>query len=196
MKKIVLSIGASLLLAGCGFQNLGPLEDKTTQLRDDNHQLKLKIQELNSEVTSEKEKVKALEKDKNNKKQAASNNQEAKFLKASAEYYQQITKAIDMYNKLDLTKTSSKVKKENLDKLDEIDNKLSEAYSNYQSSVNEHDLNSDNKKKHKVIKSLNKDLTSALDDIKSGYQSKDTKKLKKGQSELGQVNLSDNQTTK
>ena len=47
MKKIVLAIGASLLLAGCGFQNLGPLEDKTTQLRDDNHQLKLKIQELN-----------------------------------------------------------------------------------------------------------------------------------------------------
>lgn len=54
MKKIVLAIGASLLLAGCGSQNLGPLEDKTTQLRDDNHQLKLKIQELNSEVTSEK----------------------------------------------------------------------------------------------------------------------------------------------
>lgn len=55
-----------------------------------------------------------------------------------------------MYNKLDLTRTSSKVKKENLDKLDEIDNKLSEAYSNYQSSVNEHDLNSDNKKNIKL----------------------------------------------
>lgn len=80
-EKIVLAIGASLLLAGCGSQNLGPLEDKTTQLRDDNHQLKLKIQELNSEVTSEKEKVKALEKDKNNKNKQHQITKKLNFLK-------------------------------------------------------------------------------------------------------------------
>ncbi len=37
MKKLILVLGTSCLLAGCGSQNLGPLEDKTTQLRDDNH---------------------------------------------------------------------------------------------------------------------------------------------------------------
>jgi hypothetical protein len=31
------------LLAGCGSQNLAPLEEKTTDLREDNHQLKLDI---------------------------------------------------------------------------------------------------------------------------------------------------------
>ena len=41
MKKFILVLGASCLLAGCGSQNLAPLEDKTTKLRDDNHQLKL-----------------------------------------------------------------------------------------------------------------------------------------------------------
>lgn len=45
MKKLILIVGASSLLMGCGSQNLAPLEDKTTELRDDNHQLKLDIHE-------------------------------------------------------------------------------------------------------------------------------------------------------
>ena len=44
MKKLIVIIGASCLLVGCGSQNLGPLEDKTTKLRDQNHNLKLDIQ--------------------------------------------------------------------------------------------------------------------------------------------------------
>ena len=40
---------------GCGSQNLAPLEDKT-ELRDDNHQLKLDIQELNQEIGEHKSK--------------------------------------------------------------------------------------------------------------------------------------------
>ncbi|MDU3951094.1 MAG: hypothetical protein E7L20_10865, partial [Staphylococcus epidermidis] len=54
MKKLILIVGASSLLMGCGSQNLSPLEDKTTELRDDNHQLKLDIQELNQEIGEHK----------------------------------------------------------------------------------------------------------------------------------------------
>ena len=35
MKKLVSIVGATLLLAGCGSQNLAPLEEKTTDLRED-----------------------------------------------------------------------------------------------------------------------------------------------------------------
>jgi len=51
MKKLVSIVGATLLLAGCGSQNLAPLEEKTTDLREDNHQLKLDIQELNQQIS-------------------------------------------------------------------------------------------------------------------------------------------------
>ena len=50
MKRLLTILGASLFLVGCGSQNLGPLEDKTTNLRDENHNLKLKIQQLNQDI--------------------------------------------------------------------------------------------------------------------------------------------------
>ena len=50
-------LGASCLLAGCGSQNLAPLEDKTTKLRDDNHQLKLDIQQLNQDISNQNQKL-------------------------------------------------------------------------------------------------------------------------------------------
>ena len=37
---------------------------KTTDLREDNHQLKLDIQELNQQISDSKSKIKGLEKDK------------------------------------------------------------------------------------------------------------------------------------
>ena len=63
MKKLIVIIGASCLLVGCGSQNLGPLEDKTTKLRDQNHNLKLDIQ-LNQDISNQKAQVEALNKDK------------------------------------------------------------------------------------------------------------------------------------
>ena len=42
---------------GCGSQNLAPLEDKTTKLRDNNHQLKLDIQQLNEDISNQKSKL-------------------------------------------------------------------------------------------------------------------------------------------
>ena len=62
MKKYIIVIGASCLLAGCGSQNLAPLEDKTTKLRDDNHQLKLDIQQLNQDISDQKSKIAGLQK--------------------------------------------------------------------------------------------------------------------------------------
>ncbi|MDT4051354.1 hypothetical protein RPO70_09200, partial [Staphylococcus arlettae] len=38
-KKIISIIGASCILAGCGSQNLAPLEEKSTDLREKNHNL-------------------------------------------------------------------------------------------------------------------------------------------------------------
>lgn len=188
MKREIIVIGSCLILAGCGSQNLGPLEDKTTQLRDDNHQLKLKIQELNSDVASEKEKVNALNQDKNNKKKAASNNKEVKFLDSSSKYYQQVTEAIQKYNKLDLN--SKKSKEKNLNELSKIDNQITSAYSDFQSGIEEKKLSSDNKTKLKNIKSINKDLNKAFEDIQSGYANSNNKKLKQGQNKLSQINLS------
>ena len=54
MKRLLTILGASLFLVGCGSQNLGPLEDKTTNLRDENHNLKLKIQQLNQDINNQK----------------------------------------------------------------------------------------------------------------------------------------------
>ena len=67
MKKFILVLGASCLLAGCGSQNLAPLEDKTTKLRDDNHQLKLDMQ-LNQDISNQKSKIAGLKQDKENSK--------------------------------------------------------------------------------------------------------------------------------
>ena len=62
MKRYIIVIGASCLLAGCGSQNLAPLEDKTTKLRDDNHQLKLDIQQLNQDISNQKSTIAGLQK--------------------------------------------------------------------------------------------------------------------------------------
>ena len=73
-------------------QNLAPLEDKTTELRDDNHQLKLDIQELNQEIGEHKSKI--LKQDKENTKEASSNKLKIKNLKASSDYYDSIAKPL------------------------------------------------------------------------------------------------------
>ena len=60
-------VGATLLLAGCG-SKFSTIRRKTTDLREDNHQLKLDIQELNQQISDSKSKIKGLEKDKENSK--------------------------------------------------------------------------------------------------------------------------------
>ncbi|MCH4518879.1 hypothetical protein [Staphylococcus haemolyticus] len=192
MKKLIVIIGASCLLVGCGSQNLGPLEDKTTKLRDQNHNLKLDIQQLNQDISNQKAQVEALNKDKKNVSKTVDNNKEAKFLDASSKYYQDITKVINNYNQLDLSKNKKEDKKQNLEKLNTIANGIDDAYSKYKGSVTKKDLSSANKNEDKNIRQINKELQSAFKDIKSGYENNNTNKLNKGKTKLSQVNMSNN----
>lgn len=192
MKKLIVIIGASCLLVGCGSQNLGPLEDKTTKLRDQNHNLKLDIQQLNQDISNQKAQVEALNKDKKNVSKTVDNNKEAKFLDASSKYYQDITKVISNYNQLDLSKNKKEDKKQNLEKLNTIANGIDDAYSKYKGSVTKKDLSSANKNEDKNIRQINKELQSAFKDIKSGYENNNTNKLNKGETKLSQVNMSNN----
>ena len=121
-------------MVGCGSQNLGPLEDKTTKLRDQNHNLKLDIQQLNQDISNQKHKLRLLIKIKNVSK-TVDNNKEAKFLDASSKYYQDITKVISNYNQLDLSKNKKEDKKQNLEKLNTIANGIDDAYGKYKGAV-------------------------------------------------------------
>ncbi|MDU0438398.1 putative periplasmic lipoprotein [Staphylococcus haemolyticus] len=192
MKKLIVIIGASCLLVGCGSQNLGPLEDKTTKLRDQNHNLKLDIQQLNQDISNQKAQVEALNKDKKNVSKTVDNNKEAKFLDASSKYYQDITKVISNYNQLDLSKNKKEDKKQNLEKLNTIANSIDDAYGKYKGAVTKKDLSSANKNEDKNIRQINKELQSAFKDIKSGYENNNTNKLNKGKTKLSQVNMSNN----
>ncbi|PTK79346.1 hypothetical protein BUZ25_09775 [Staphylococcus haemolyticus] len=192
MKKLIVIIGASCLLVGCGSQNLGPLEEKTTKLRDQNHNLKLDIQQLNQDIINQKAQVEALNKDKKNVSKTVDNNKEAKFLDASSKYYQDITKVISNYNQLDLSKNNKEDKKQNLEKLNTIANGIDDAYGKYKGAVTKKDLSSANKNEDKNIRQINKELQSAFKDIKSGYENNNTNKLNKGKTKLSQVNMSNN----
>lgn len=192
MKKLIVIIGASCLLVGCGSQNLGPLEDKTTKLRDQNHNLKLDIQQLNQDISNQKAQVEALNKDKKNVSKTVDNNKEAKFLDASSKYYQDITKVISNYNQLDLSKNKKEDKKQNLEKLNTIANGIDDAYGKYKGAVTKKDLSSANKNEDKNIRQINKELQSAFKDIKSGYENNNMNKLNKGKTKLSQVNMSNN----
>lgn len=192
MKKLIVIIGASCLLVDCGSQNLGPLEEKTTKLRDQNHNLKLDIQQLNQDISNQKAQVEALNKDKKNVSKTVDNNKEAKFLDASSKYYQDITKVISNYNQLDLSKNNKEDKKQNLEKLNTIATSIDDAYGKYKGAVTKKDLSSANKNEDKNIRQINKELQSAFKDIKSGYENNNTNKLNKGKTKLFQVNMSNN----
>ncbi|AXE41474.1 MULTISPECIES: hypothetical protein [Staphylococcus] len=188
MKKLILIVGASSLLMGCGSQNLAPLEDKTTELRDDNHQLKLDIQELNQEIGEHKSKIAALKQDKENTKEASSNKLKIKNLKASSDYYDSIAKAIKDYRDIEskVNKNNNKVAIQR--KLDDILNDIDGTFIKYKESVDSESQSEEDKKKEKEIRQLNKDLSSAFNTIKKGYETKDNKKIEKGQKKLATIN--------
>src|SRR5699024_6619588 len=134
-KKLVAILVASCILAGCGSQNLGPLEDKTTKLRDENHKLKSDIQDLKIEIKKEKTNISALEKDKDNIKNAKNNKNKLNHIKASSEYYQNVTKAIDDYTNIEDDVSKNKKSEKIQSKLTDITNKLDSAYTTYKSKI-------------------------------------------------------------
>ncbi|MEC5300033.1 MULTISPECIES: hypothetical protein [Staphylococcus] len=193
-KKIVAILCASCILAGCGSQNLGPLEEKTTKLRDENHKLKGNIQELKQEISKEQNKIVALEKDKKDIGKAKSNKKKAANLKASSTYYQDIAKVIDQYNDIKSDVSKNKGDKKVQDKLVDIKNKMNSAFTTYKSDVDKEKMDSEDKTKNKNITKLDKDLNSAFSDIKGGYDAKDKKKIQKGQKSLSTISIKDNQS--
>lgn len=187
MKKYIIVIGASCLLAGCGSQNLAPLEDKTTKLRDDNHQLKLDIQQLNQDISDQKSKIAGLQKDKENSKQTATNKKKEKNLNASSSYYNKVAKSIEKYNDIDADVTKNKGSNSIQKKLSTITSDLNDAYSTYKSDIDEDSMTSEDKSTKKSINKINKNITSAFSDIEQGYQEKNKKKINKGQNKLASV---------
>ncbi|MDH9159989.1 MULTISPECIES: hypothetical protein [Staphylococcus] len=188
-KKIVAIISASCLLVGCGSQNLGPLEEKTTKLRDDNHKLKSNIQDLKQNISKEKTNLNSLQKDKDNLSKAKSNKKKVTNLKAASTYYQNIAKALDQYNQIESDVTQNKGNKEIQNKLTDITNKIDTAKTTYSNDIDKEKMSADDKAKNKNISKLNKELNSAMSDIRDGYNAKDQKKIEKGQKSLSSISM-------
>ncbi|MEB7461389.1 hypothetical protein CW746_04395 [Staphylococcus succinus] len=188
-KKIVAIISASCLLVGCGSQNLGPLEEKTTKLRDDNHKLKSNIQDLKQNISKEKTNLNSLQKDKDNLSKAKSNKKKVTNLKAASTYYQNIAKALDQYNQIESDVTQNKGNKEIQNKLTDITNKIDTAKTTYSNDIDKEKMSADDKAKNKNISKLNKELNSAMSDIRDGYNAKDKKKIEKGQKSLSSISM-------
>ena len=149
MKRYIIVIGASCLLTGCGSQNLAPLEDKTTKLRDDNHQLKLDIQQLNQDISNQKSTIAGLQKDKENGKQTADNKKKEKNLKASSTYYDKVASAVDKYNDIKPDVTKNKGSQSIQKKLSTITSDLDDAYNTYNSDIDEDSMTSEDKQTKK-----------------------------------------------
>ncbi|MCI2803462.1 hypothetical protein [Staphylococcus pettenkoferi] len=188
-KKLIAVLCASTLLVGCGSQNLTQLEKKTTDLRDKNHKMKLEIQELQQSKSQHEEKIKALQKDKSNMKQAKSNHKKVSNYKTSSQYYKDITDVLNEYHDqkkdIEANKHSSKVES----KINGMVEDLDQARDHYTENLNKDDMSADDKKKDKSISKLHKDLTKAFDDIQDGYSKKDKKKISSGQKKLSQIKL-------
>lgn len=191
-KKIISIIVATSLLAGCGSQNLAPLEKKSSKLHDENHKLKSQIQDLNQQISSENEKISSLKKDKSNVKKAKSNKNKASYLKASSTYYDNVTDVIRNYKNIEDDINKNKGDKKIQGKIEKINTDADKAYSTYSTNIDKDEMSSSDKSTDKSIKNLDKKLTSALDTIQNGYATKDKKKIQKGQRSLSNVNINSN----
>ncbi|MGV3155746.1 hypothetical protein [Staphylococcus simulans] len=189
-KKFITIIGATILLTGCGSQNLGPLEQKTTKLRDDNHQLKLENQELEQNISDLKDKEKQLGADKKNTKEAAQNSMKTKNANATSDYYQKVTDTLKDYHKIESDVQKNKRKEAVVSKLDKIVTDLQSAHDKYKIDLEKSTMSDKDKSEDKNIEELNNKLVKAFKTIRDGYSTKSDKKIKQGQQELAQIKVS------
>ncbi|RIN76171.1 hypothetical protein BU015_09955 [Staphylococcus simulans] len=189
-KKFITIIGATILLTGCGSQNLGPLEQKTTKLRDDNHQLKLENQELEQNISDLKDKEKQLGADKKNTKEAAQNSMKTKNANATSDYYQKATDTLKDYHKIESDVQKNKRKEAVVSKLDKIVTDLQSAHDKYKIDLEKSTMSDKDKSDDKNIEELNNKLVKAFKTIRDGYSTKSDKKIKQGQQELAQIKVS------
>ena len=107
---------------------------KTTDLREDNHQLKLDIQELNQQISDSKSKIKGLEKDKETVK-TASNNTKIKLMNVTSTYYDKVAKALKSYNDIEKDVSKNKGDKNVQSKLNQISNDIQSAHTSYKDAI-------------------------------------------------------------
>ena len=189
-RNLIGFISISLFLVGCSPQNLAPLEKKTTQLRDDNHQLKLDIQEINKTITAEKNKLRQLEEDKKNIKKKKQNEEKAQKLQAASDYYKAIAREIDDYHHIDEDVMKNKHDAKVIEALNQFKENVSDAYKTYTSDVSEKDLKTENEKQsYAQVKKLNKQIQAAFNTIADGYNKKNMKTIKEGRSKLTSISL-------
>lgn len=189
-RKLITIIGATVLLTGCGSQNLGPLEKKTTKLRDENHQLKLDNQELEQNISNLKDKEKQLGADKKNTKEAAQNSMKTKNANATSDYYQKVNDSLKSYHKIESDVKKNKRKEGVVSQLDKIVTDLQSAHDKYKLDLNKHSMTDKDKADDKSIDELNSKLGKAFKTIKEGYSTKSEQKIKQGQQELSQIKVS------
>ncbi|CAL28062.1 hypothetical protein [Staphylococcus carnosus] len=195
MKKVLTTVlGASILLAGCGSQNLGPLEHKTTKLREENHQLKLDNQELDRKISDLNEKEKSLTADKKNTKEAAVNELKTKSAKASSKYYQQITQTLNDYHNIKSEINKNKRNEKIVSKLDKIVTDIQSAHDKYKLDREQGEMSDSDKADDKNIQNLNNNLVKSFKSIRDGYSEKDKKKINQGQNQLSQINVKNPQS--
>lgn len=76
----------------------------------------------------------------------------------------------------------------------DITNKIDSAHTTYENDIDKDKMSDEDKSKKKNITKLNKDLSSAMNDIRDGYSEKDKKKLKKGQKTLSTISIDNKQS--
>lgn len=188
-KKLITIIGVTILLAGCGSQNLGPLEQKTTKLRDDNHQLKLDNQELEQNISELKDKETQLSADKKNTKEAAQNSMKTKNAKATSDYYQKVNDVLKDYHKIENDIQKNNRNETVVTKIDKIVTELQSAHDKYNIELEKSTMSDKDKSDNKNIEELNNKLVKAFKTIRDGYSTKNGKKIKQGQQELAQIKV-------
>ncbi|UXR68686.1 MULTISPECIES: hypothetical protein [unclassified Staphylococcus] len=193
MKKIIfLSFSTFVLLAGCGNQNLLPLEEQSTKLQESNHELKLENQSLKNDNASKEKHLAALVKDTKDTKKARENHQIASYYEVSSKYYSDVTSIINAYETLDREVLENKRKEKVIEKLEAVidDHELAvERYKDDAEILNVVEKDEQVKKQHKDVQNVQKTVHDSFQTIRKGYVKKDEKMIQEGRQKLTNIKV-------
>lgn len=187
MKKIlVISAVTTILLSACGNQNLLPLEEKSTDLSDKNHEIKLENQELKNDINKKEKQLKSLNIDKKNTDQAKKNQKISGYLDASSEYYNEVTNIIKDYNRIDQEVIKNKKDKDIVERLDVLIEDHKSAIDSYKMTLDKEIIKKGEqlKAQDKDIQKLQQDINKAFMSIQTGYKKEKKEEIQKGREML------------
>ncbi|MGV3244019.1 hypothetical protein [Staphylococcus sp. 11261D007BR] len=192
MKKLIaICLSGSFLLASCGSQNLLPLEEKSTDLSDKNHEIRLENQELKNDINQKQQQLDSLNIDKKDTKQAQTNQKKASYWDASSKYYQNLDDIIQGYLDIDSDIVKNKKKDDIIEQLDQLIDQHDTAKESYEEDIDEAVVkkSSDIKSQHNDIKKTQETVSKAFDKIKQGYEKKDKETIKEGRNALTNIDI-------